>query len=143
MLVNWMPPLSMEGFPFLEPPVNTLMPSSCQLLPVLLLPVVKVLPRNIKVLWVALVATISNGTLITLKHVDYSIKGNLQVIELAAWVGTIQPYNPSSLNADTHFIPEPSAVEFVTVPPLIEWLDVPDAKVCAIQRDEAAASIGM
>jgi hypothetical protein len=131
----------LENPPLFELSVDALMPSSDNGFPCPLMNVVKVSPWCIEIAWMATVSLVSNQSFITLKHVDNTIKSNLDITPLTTGERPIDPHYPSCLDTHSNLVPDSCSVELGRVPLLVEGPRLPDPEVRTIHRNLAPAAI--
>jgi hypothetical protein len=89
----------------------------------------------------AAVSLVSNQCFITLKHVDNTIKSNLDITPLTTGKRPIDPHYPSCLETYSNLVQDSCSVELGRVPLFVEGPRLPDPEVRTIHRNLAPAAI--
>ena len=139
MLLPVMPPPVLEGTKHFEVSIHSLMPSSGHCIHVRL-PGVVATWSGAPSMRVP-VATISNKQLSILQSLIQTVSANGEIGSLSCRIRSIDPDNPSSLNADPNLIPEASMLEFVGAPLAAPRSRFVNQKVSAIHSDLADGAI--
>jgi hypothetical protein len=93
--------------------------------------------RSTGLVWSTLIALVSFHPLSIRNHVNQTMAEDLHVRPSPARIGSIDPNNLTSLNADSNFIADPRLLELVRVPLLGPRSWLPDPEVSAIDSDLA------
>ena len=114
MLLLAMPPLVLEGTKHFEVSIDCLMPSSCLCKHALQSSIVASRSEAVSVR--VTVDAISNKQLSRAECLVQCISANAQVSVPTSRVGTIDPHNPTSLDADSNLVPEACMLPLVGAP---------------------------
>jgi hypothetical protein len=128
----------LEGAPLLEAGIYRLM-TSPNITFLLLVKVVESIGSNKALL--PLISTIRHNFLSIIHDIHKCKPSNFDVRPRTTRKRPMNPHHPTSLNAQTNFIPQPRAFELVRKPLSIKWMLLPNSIICAINGSASCTTI--